>query len=700
MTVDVEERLIGVRRFVAERTERWRQPLFRSGHLLVASSVLTGVVGIAYWLAAARLYPPDVVGRNSAAISAMMFLAGCAQLNLMSALLRFLPTSGSGAKAMVVRSYAVGGGLSLIAGAVFVLGVPLWTPELAGLVRAWPDAVLFTVATGCAAIFVMQDNVLVALGRPAGVPVENLVFAVLKLGLVVALATVAARNGIWISWVVGLLVAVVGTSVYLATRAVPRFSGPRSESVTLPELVRFVGPDYLGSLCWIASTTLVPVLVLGLAGSAEAAAFALPWSICLAAFQVPAAFGQSLVAAGARDPDRLPPHYRQLRRHTLTVLAPAVLVVVIGAPMLLHFFGGWYASEGTTTLRLLILSVLPNAVVSLAISRARAERRTGEVAWYLIATGLIVVGLTVVMVPRIGIAGAGLGWFVAETLLAGVVLLRDLRIVRRGSRSDTSVVLLDDRVLHTAATRSGRQALDREYGALVRLHADDRLGYWRRLLPVVLEAEGGRLATSRIAGRPGRRVSSAEYAAAVDAIRALHDLTSRNVVLRAADLDAIVDEPAAVLRGVLTTTTHRRIVDNLTIGLRAALDGQVLPVGWTHGDFHPGNVLYDVGRVSGIVDWEQASVAYPVALDTMFWALTTAGDRHQLGRRVVDRLRHGCSEPERRLLGATDVRLERALLLLTWLRHVAGNLTKSERYAANPIWLRRNVVPVLREVAR
>lgn len=715
-----------VQRFVSAHTERWRQPLFRSGHLLVASSVLTGVVGIVYWLVAARFYPPETVGRNAAAISAMMFLAGCAQLNLMSALLRFLPNSGAAAKTMIVRSYLLGGGLSVVAGAVFVLGVPVWAPELAGLVRAGASAVLFTIATGCAAIFVMQDNVLVALGRATAVPAENLVFAVVKLSLVATLAVVAGSNGIWLSWVIGLMVAVVGTTVYLGRRAVPRFSqGPRREVVSLSDLVRFIGPDYVGSLCWVASTTLVPVLVLGLTGPAESAAFALPWSICLAAFHVPAAFGQSLVAAGAQDPDRLPTQYRELRRHMLNLLTPAVLLLVAGAPWLLTTFGDWYASRGTTTLRLLILSVVPNAIVSLAISRARAERRTGEVAWYLIATGATVVGITVVAVPRIGIAGAGAGWLAAETLLAGVVLLRELRVVRTTPRkaaataavarlrhggviervlpsvSDSAVVMLEDGVLHSSRTSAGAAALNREHDVLTQLSADSRLGYWTRLLPSVLEAGDGYLLTTRLSGHPGQQVSVVESVAALAAIRGLHDRTSRVDTLDDCRLGALVDTPAAVVRGSVSTERQRRRVDLLSSGLHATLAGRAFDLGWTHGDFHPGNVLYDVGRVSGIVDWDQAADSL-VALDNVLWLLTATSDRRELGRRVVDRLQreHCWTEQERALLGSPDEQTGRALLLLTWLRHIAGNLTKSERYAASPIWLRRNVVPVLREVSR
>jgi hypothetical protein len=50
--------------------------------------------GVLYRIVAARTAPAAVVGRNSTAISVMLFLAGVAELNLMSTLVRFLPTSG------------------------------------------------------------------------------------------------------------------------------------------------------------------------------------------------------------------------------------------------------------------------------------------------------------------------------------------------------------------------------------------------------------------------------------------------------------------------------------------------------------------------------------------------------------------------------------------------------------------------------
>ena len=49
---------------------------------------MTQVLGVLYWIVAARTAPAAVVGRNSTAISVMLFLAGVAELNLMSTPIR------------------------------------------------------------------------------------------------------------------------------------------------------------------------------------------------------------------------------------------------------------------------------------------------------------------------------------------------------------------------------------------------------------------------------------------------------------------------------------------------------------------------------------------------------------------------------------------------------------------------------------
>jgi aminoglycoside phosphotransferase (APT) family kinase protein len=293
-------------------------------------------------------------------------------------------------------------------------------------------------------------------------------------------------------------------------------------------------------------------------------------------------------------------------------------------------------------------------------------------------------------------------------------------------------------VLKVATTESGMVGLRRENDVLNHLVADEELGDWRAVVPVPLDsgaAGGGAfLLTSRLPGRDGREVladapaarhiaspPAARHIAGAPAARrapAVSDLTSaafhaitplhrRNQTVQVVDdamLSRWVDEPADQIRRALRVSGA---VDRLAGILCADLAGRPMTLGWTHGDLHPGNVLVSAdGKVTGIVDWGEARERDLAVLDLAFWLLTlpAPGQPREFGKRIAARLdsERFWTPAERRLLdGATygDLVTGRTLLLLAWLRHVASNLAKSDRYAKSPLWSRRNVVPVLRQVA-
>ena len=729
------------------------ESLLRTGHLLVANTVGNAGFGVLYWLLAANFYAPAVVAVNSAAISAMMLLAGAAQLNLMSALLRFVPTSGAAAGRMIRRAYLVGGTLSGVVAVIFLLGLNVWSPDdLEDLLQPGYPAISFVVATILWSIFVMQDNALVAVGRPGGVPAENTSFAVLKIVLIAVLAFgLAGPSGIWWSWTVAMAVCVGGTSIYLFARAVPAFvrdhAHEQAQVVTLRDLRRFVGPDYVGALAWIACTTVVPLVVLGLTGADNSAAFSLPWSMCIALYSVPSAFGQSLIAHSVRNQALLEVNYRRAVHHTLTLLTPVVALVVAFAPLGLRLFGPFYAAHSTTTLRLLAISAIPNTVVTLSVSKARVARRMASVVGILVGLSVLVLTLIYVFVPRLGVVGGGLAWLTAQCVVAGVLLFRDnsekirIRLVRlrQGgvpadvvqaaldngiwqqekalrTASDTAVIMVKvtegrSGVLKVAATDSGVDSLRREVQVLRRLCSDERLGAWRSMLPVPWQAGGiggggAFLLTNRLPGgklQPGlaRRIT----ASAFYAIAPLHNLDRAVRVADSTMLRCWVDEPVAEIARAVENTAS---LDRMAAELYEYFAGRKVTLGWTHGDFYPGNVLAGPdGLVTGIVDWSQAREQDLLALDLVFWMLTVPAPGHgyprSFGSRVAAGLRQPWTMTESGLIGTAidgDPVSKRVLLLLAWLRHVAGNLEKSDRYADSVLWARRNISPVLKAAAR
>ncbi len=408
----------------------WRSPQHRDGLALILSSGITSGLGLLFWLLAARLYETATVGLNSALLSAMTLLGTIAQLNLGNALLRFIPVAGRHTRTLVALSYIVAIATAAAAGAVFALGASWWAPELAAAFGRSELLVFFVVSTPIWTMFVMQDYVLPAIKRAAVVPVENLVFSVLKLLFLAGAAVLGIWSGIAVSWLAATVVTVVAVSVWLM-RVLPRpakEAGPAARAasppaVTVRDVASFVRADYAGVVFLLAAVFGLPLVVLARLGAEAAAVYGVVWQIAYAFYLVVNGMGQSLVAHAAAEPEKLEAARRAMVGKALLLLVPTVLLCAALAHPVLSLFGAHYADEGSLLLVLLALSAIPN-VVNWSMVWAARVRRDGRILFGLPAaiTIAVITGSWLLM-PTMGVIGTGVAWLAAQSVAAVGVLL-------------------------------------------------------------------------------------------------------------------------------------------------------------------------------------------------------------------------------------------------------------------------------------
>ncbi|OZM79938.1 hypothetical protein CFP66_23335 [Pseudonocardia sp. MH-G8] len=410
----------------------WRSPQHRDGLALILSSAITSVLGLLFWLVAARLYDPVTVGLNSTLLATMTLLGTIAQLNLGNALLRFVPVAGRGTRRLVALCYLVAVAAATLAGGAFALGAPWWAPEL--ITAFGPAEVLafFTVATPLWTMFVMQDYLLPAIKRAAAVPVENLLFSVLKLLFLAGAAALGLWSGIAASWLAGTAVTVLAVTVWLV-RVLPRrdvvdrvAAPPTSAStsaVTVRDVATFVRADYAGIVFLLAAVFGLPLVVLARLGAEAAAVYNVVWPIAYALYLVVNGMGQSLVVHAAAEPDTLEVARRAMVGKALVIVVPAVLACAVLAQPLLSLFGTHYAGTGSLLLVLLALSAIPNSVNWSFVWAARV-RGDGRVLFGLPASVTVaVIAGSWVLMPVMGVLATGVAWLAAQSVAAVGVLL-------------------------------------------------------------------------------------------------------------------------------------------------------------------------------------------------------------------------------------------------------------------------------------
>ena len=393
--------------------------LMRNGLALVLSAALTSILGLGYWILAARLYPAEVLGLNAVMISSMITLANLAQLNLGNFLNRTLGGAGRSAGRIILTSYlmAVGSGVGFAC--LFILASQWLAPELTTAFSSYSMSFLFVVCTVFWTIFNLQDSVLAGLRQSVWVPLENGLFSTTKiLLLAVLVGTQWTDLGPFLAWVTPTLLLIPAVSLLIARHILPGMQGaPAAPQRKVGEVAAMMGWDYLATIAMMLGLGIAPILVLQLAGSSAAAGYSIAWAITYSIYLVARSFGISMMAEAAADPGlRKSLAVRSLAMVTSLLLISAAGIVLL-APYVLLVFGKSYTGENIPLLRLLVLSAIPWGITTIYVAMARSAGRTGRIAIVQVATVSIFFAAAKLLVPLYGVPGIGFAWLAAHTLV-------------------------------------------------------------------------------------------------------------------------------------------------------------------------------------------------------------------------------------------------------------------------------------------
>jgi O-antigen/teichoic acid export membrane protein len=637
-----------------------REPMRRSAYALIAGTGLTSLLGIVFWLLAARLLPAEAVGTGTALISAMTFLATLSTLGLRNSLVRFLAPAGASARRLIVSCYLLCTSAAILSAVVFVIGQPLWASKLDFLHQNRLIALAFVIATAVWVLFVLEDHVLIGLRRSGWVPVNNGIYSGVKIALLPAVASGGAY-ALLAAYALPAAPIVVVVTVLVLWLAGHRAEAPEpAEKLRIAPLIGFAAADHSSTLLWLATTELLTLVVLQEAGAAASAYYFMSFTVAYSLYLITSNVGTAFVAEAARYPQRAASLAREALRHATLLVLPLAVVGVFLTPFGLGLLGEDYATNGTVVLRLLLVSAVPQAMIGIALGAARVRRDNRMILVVYGAQAIGVFGGTVLTIDRWGLTGVGLAWLVTQTTVALVLLftkrtgvqavglglgramgiagwfaselrqLRNRRLARQSvpsalnalgfasrgadyrlltSESDSLIVSLQDlaepAILKIATTAAASNGLNRHAEMVSQLNGDHGLPRVPSLVPRTLRHGTLHGYTVLLESMlPGmtvgtRPAASEELAAAAIAISDLHRMTSSTATINATLMKEWVDVPIEQLRRIPHLNGEEPGLDQLKEALYSALLGQHATTSCVHGDYWLGNVLMQ--RADGTV---------------------------------------------------------------------------------------------------
>ena len=395
-----------------------RISLYRNAGYLMLASGVNSLSGFVFWAVAARLYPAEGVGLAAAAISAIGLLALLSTLGMDYGLIRFLPGSGDKAKNILNSCFTLSGLVSVALAVIFLAGLKLWSPALLRIQQNPVFFISFVIFAMAAVYRVFAERTFIA-GRRAGFALtQGLVFNLLRFIPLVALAPLFNVFGIFASWGIGLGLAVIVSIPFLIPRVQPGYRpAPKIDRKSIGNMMHFSFANYGANIFWAIPILCLPLMVVNLLGAEANAYFYVGWALGYLLVSIPVTVSFSLFAEGSHSEEQLGHNIdRSLR--LLLVLVPVIAIVFLAGERVLALFGSAYAENATTLLWVLAVSAIPVGLNHTYFTVKRVQKRMRGVIGLSAFIAVVTMVLSYLLLPRVGIIGAGISWLIPQAIVA------------------------------------------------------------------------------------------------------------------------------------------------------------------------------------------------------------------------------------------------------------------------------------------
>ena len=403
--------------------------LVQNAIALMVSAGGTAVIGVVFWGVAAHLASTTAVGRTTAELAAMLLLATLAQLSYGSIFERFLPVAGKFTRDFVMRAYV----LCVAFAFILAIGYLLLGFGHSFLPTSLGWRALFVAAVVLWTIFALQDSVLIGLRASRWVAIENIAFSLAKLALLPACIVISASQGIFVASIAPVVVTVIAVSWYLFRQRIPEHmssAGPVESLPSTRDLILLAGAQYTALLTGVFMPSLLSLIVIQRLGAVANAHYFLPNMVASGLGLLCWSIVRSFLVEASHEPDQLRSHANSAIRTMIVVLVPSVVLGYIFAPEYLRIFGASYSTQGTTLMRMLLLSLIGTTVMVFYSTFAWLDKRVWWMTARNLGSSLVQLVLVFVLIGHFGIEAIGIAALVNAAITFVVFLPISVRRYR------------------------------------------------------------------------------------------------------------------------------------------------------------------------------------------------------------------------------------------------------------------------------
>ena len=391
---------------------RMKNDIFAGSFFLIASSVVTSLLGAIFWIVCARLFPPVEVGLSVTLISAMTLITTLTTLGFDIDIIRFWKEHDK--ESLVSTTHAISFLLALFVSSV-VFSVLLVT-KYSILQHKVFFSLAFVVLASLWTVFNLNDSVYIAMKKTSSVLFKQSVFAVLKLLLPFLLLGLGFFS-VFMSWGLSALLALVAVLIFNPV--------PFAFSVDFrlaKSILKYSIWNYLSGIVTKGRELMLPIMVTYLIGPENSAYLFIAFSVIMVFMLVPKAVSKILLREISASESSVLSSLKDSLSVVLFFSISELVVVLLFGKYVLLLYGARYVKNSAFMLYLFSFAGVFASISEVYYSMLRKQLRLKLLlscqSFALIST----MALSFILFG-FGVQYIALSWLIAEFLAFTLVMI-------------------------------------------------------------------------------------------------------------------------------------------------------------------------------------------------------------------------------------------------------------------------------------
>jgi O-antigen/teichoic acid export membrane protein len=399
--------------------------IFKNSLFLIITNFSSLAIGFFFWMVATRLYTPGDVGVISAILSSMSLIAVISSAGLPMALTLYLPRNTKNAGNIINSSLIVAIMISVIVSLIFLFEINIFAPKLKIILGNFGSISIFVMTTMMTTLSLLIGGTFTAGRRSSFQMVKESIFGITKI-LILIMLTGFGAIGIFISWSLGLVVAII-VGFFLMYK-LWRYKPVAEFDPIIKTMTRFSIGNYIAGIFYSLPRFIFPIIIVNLISPESAGYFFIAMTIAGLFFGIPEAVAGPFLADSS-DKEKFWFNVRKALKFEMSLLIPGLFLLVIFGKFVLNLFNPNYAVNSFNSLLILSATSIPLSLLTTFMMIRNAQKRVMSSIIVDVFVATVTIILSIPLMKLWNIEGIAISYLVANTIAATIVVLKTKNIL-------------------------------------------------------------------------------------------------------------------------------------------------------------------------------------------------------------------------------------------------------------------------------